>query len=98
MEQIPVYIRKAKDGLFLEVIVAPKASRNYLLGEYKDKIKIALTAPPINGKANEALIEFLSKLLRVPKRDITITKGLTSKQKTIYIRGINVEDFLKSFR
>ena len=98
MEKTPTYIRTSKNGFYLEVIVAPKASRNSILGEYKERIKIALTAPPLDGKANEALIEFLSKLLKTPKRDISITKGLTSKQKTLFIEGVSLEEFRKVIR
>ena len=72
----------------LQIIVAPKASRNAVIGEYQGGIKIALTAPPTDGKANQALVEFLSEKLGVPKRNISIIRGATNKRKVVSIEGL----------
>ena len=68
--------------------MAPKASRNAVIGEYQGGIKIALTAPPTDGKANQALVEFLSEKLGVPKRSISIIRGATNKRKVVSIEGL----------
>lgn len=72
----------------LKIHLQPNAKRNEICGIYDDEyIKIAITTPPIDGKANETLIKFLSKELRIPKSNITITKGLTSRNKTLEIES-----------
>ena len=72
----------------LKIHLQPNAKRNEICGIYDDEyIKIAITTPPIDGKANETLIKFLSKELKIPKSNITITKGLTSRNKTIEIES-----------
>ena len=64
----------------------PNAKREEVWGMYDEqRIKIAISTPPIDGKANEALIKFLSKKLKIAKSNIEIVKGLTSKDKTICI-------------
>ncbi len=64
----------------------PNAKREEVCGMYDEqRIKIAISMPPIDGKANEALIKFLSKKLKIAKSNIEIVKGLTSRDKTICI-------------
>lgn len=82
---------KAGDGVRFEVQVAPRASREAVLGVHDGALKIALTAPPVDGEANAALIAFLAKKLRVPKRDVSITAGTTSKRKHLEVRGATAE-------
>lgn len=83
----------------LKIHLQPNAKRNEICGIYDDEyIKIAITTPPIDGKANEALIKFLSKELKIPKSNIIITKGLTSKNKTLEItseKEINLKTSLQ---
>ncbi len=82
----------------LKIHLQPNAKRNEICGSFDDAIKIAITAQPIDGKANEALIKFLSKELKIPKSNIIITKGLTSKNKTLEItseKEINLKTSLQ---
>lgn len=65
-----------------------------MLGEYQGRLKIALTAPPVDGEANAALIDFLAALLKVPKRALTIEKGETSKRKIVAIAGVTMDHLL----
>ena len=78
-------IRKTKEGLVVELKISPNSSKNDI---YRDEtgLKIKLTAQPIEGKANKALIEFLSKQFKIPKTSIEILKGSTSKEKTLLIK------------
>jgi len=78
-------IKKFKDGVLLDIKVLPKSSRNEIAGVVDGKLKVKLTAPPVGGKANFALVNFLAKILRVPKRDIFILKGQTSSKKQLAI-------------
>jgi uncharacterized protein (TIGR00251 family) len=74
-------------GAVFAIRLQPGARRNAVLGELGDAVKIALTAPPIEGRANESLIEFLSDWLNVPRSAIAITAGEHSKNKRIRIAG-----------
>lgn len=87
---------KEQDGsLVLEVKVQPRSSRNQIVGEQEGALKVKLTAPPVDGEANQALINFLARLLGIPKRDITILKGETSRLKYVELKNINYQSFLK---
>ncbi len=81
-------IKETKDGLIIQLKISPNASKNAILKD-DTGLKIKLTAQPIEGKANKALIEFLSKQLKVPKTSIEIIKGDTSKDKTLLIKVID---------
>ena len=78
-------IKESKDGLIAQIKISPNASKNEIIKD-ETGIKIKLTAQPIEGKANKALIEFLSKQFKIPKTSITILKGETSKDKTLLIK------------
>lgn len=60
-----------------------------MVGPYKDAIKIRVASPPVEGKANEEVIRFLSKQLKVPKSQIQIIKGLSSRNKLVEIVGVD---------
>jgi uncharacterized protein (TIGR00251 family) len=73
--------------IILKVYLQPKSSKNEVVGPYRDGIKVKITAAPIEGKANEALIRFLAKELGVPPSCIEITWGQHSREKTLKISG-----------
>ena len=75
-------LRETKDGIIVNLKISPNASKNEII-KNGDEIKIKLTAQPIEGKANKALIEFLSKELKIPKTSVVILKGENAKDKTI---------------
>jgi len=79
--------------IILKVYLQPKASKNEIVGSYRDGIKVKITAPPVEGKANEALIRFLAKELGVSPSCIEITRGHHSREKTLKISG-NVDQEL----
>jgi uncharacterized protein (TIGR00251 family) len=78
-------------GATFAVKVHPRARKNAITGEVCDALKLSLTAPPADGRANEACIEFLAKLLKVPRSSVTIASGLTSRSKVIRIVGMSAE-------
>lgn len=79
-----------RGGAALAIRVTPRASRNEIVEVLPDHtIKIRLTAPPVDGKANEALIEFLSKVLSVPKTRIDIVAGQTGRDKLVTIMDMD---------
>jgi uncharacterized protein (TIGR00251 family) len=73
------------EKIILKVYLQPKSSKNEIVGPYRDGIKVKVTAPPIEGKANEALIRFLAKELGISPSCIEITKGLHAREKTLNI-------------
>ncbi|MBZ5597677.1 MAG: DUF167 domain-containing protein [Acidobacteriia bacterium] len=79
-------------GATFSVKVHPRAKKNAITGELGDALKLALTAPPVEGKANQACIEFLANLLKVPRSSITIAAGQTSRKKLIRVVGLSAEE------
>jgi len=71
--------------------VHPRAKRNAITGELGDALKLSLTTPPIEGRANEACIEFFAKLLKVPRTSVTIASGQTSRNKVIRVAGVSAQ-------
>jgi uncharacterized protein (TIGR00251 family) len=82
-------IRDTDRGATFAIRVQPRASRNAVAGEMDDALKLALTAPPVEGKANEACVEFLANLLKVPRSSVTIASGESSRNKVIRITGLS---------
>ncbi|MEO2082548.1 MAG: DUF167 domain-containing protein [Desulfurobacteriaceae bacterium] len=74
----------------LELRVQPKSSRNRIEKAEGGRLKVRVTVPPEGGKANRAVIELLSKALKVPKSSIEVVRGETSRNKVIFIEGIDV--------
>lgn len=74
----------------LRVFIQPKSSRNEIIGIHNNALKIKITAPPVEDEANSCVIEFLSEVFRIPKRDIQIVKGQTSRNKVVHIRNQTV--------
>ena len=91
-------IKEAESGIILTIKISPNSSKCEFI-KNGDDIKLKITAPPVDGKANKAVIEFLSKSFKVPKSNFEIIRGETSKEKSILIKNINttkVEE-IKSF-
>ena len=74
----------------LEVKVIPGASRDEVAGTMGEAVKIKLRAPPVDGRANEALVAFLAAQLDLPKRAITLERGVTQRQKLLRIEGLDL--------
>jgi hypothetical protein len=83
------------NGVTFAVKVHPRAKKNAITGELGDVLKVSLTAPPIDGKANQACIEFCAKLLKVPRSSVTIASGQSSHQKVIRVIGLSAEEVRK---
>lgn len=90
-------ITSGKDGATFTVKVVPRASRNEIAASREGVLRIRLTAPPVGGAANKALVKFLAGVLGVPKRDIEIVAGHTGRQKVIQVRGLSPEQVRAGF-
>jgi uncharacterized protein (TIGR00251 family) len=84
--------KDSTSGVTFAVKVHPRARKNAITGEIGDALKVALTAPPVNGKANEACIDFFAKLLNVPRSSVTIAAGQTSRNKVMRVVGLSAEE------
>lgn len=89
------WMNETKDGIALRVRAVPRASKNQIQGVHDGALKIRLTTPPVDGKANQALVKFLSKTLKVSKSQIQLAQGDTSRHKTFQITGISAADLQK---
>ena len=85
-------INDTPTGVTFAVKLHPRAKRNAITGTLGDVLKISLTAPPLEGRANHACIEFLADLLKLPRSSITIAAGQTSRNKLIRISGVSAAD------
>jgi len=89
------WINETPAGLDVRIRAVPCASKNEIQGIYDGALKVRLTTPPVDGKANQALIKFLSKTLQISKTQIALTQGDTSRHKTIQLSGITRTNFLE---
>ena len=86
-----VAIKNSPSGITFAVKVHPRAKKNAITGEVGDALKLALTAPHADGKANAACIEFFAKLLNLPRSSVTIAAGQTSRNKVIRVSGLTAQ-------
>lgn len=84
------YARAVAGGVALDVLVQPRASRPRLGPIHGDRVKLAVTAPPVDGEANAAVIEAVAKALAVGRAAVTITAGHSSRRKTVAIQGVEL--------
>ena len=82
---MPIPVEQQQDNLLLRLYIQPKASRDQILGLHGDELKIAITAPPVDGKANAHLLKFLAKQFKVAKSDVEILRGELGRHKQIRI-------------
>lgn len=82
----------AAGGTAIRIHLQPGAARNSISGRYGDALKIALKAPPVDGKANAALRKFLAEMLNVTQSAVVINHGTASRNKTVTVRGIGPEE------
>lgn len=87
-----VAIKNSPDGATFAVKVHPRAKKNAITGELGEALKLALTAPPVDGKTNEACITFFAKVLNLPRSSVTIAAGQTSRNKVIRVAGLSAEE------
>ena len=82
-------VTEGKEGCTFQVRVLPRSRRDEVVGLHGDALKVRLTAPPVRGKANRALREFLADQLSVSPSDVEILTGHTSRQKRVRVMGVS---------
>ncbi len=90
-----IVIKESAGEVTFAARIHPHAKKNAITGEVGDALKVSLTAPPVDGKANAACIEFFAKLLKVPRSSVTIASGRSSRQKVIRVIGLSAEEVRK---
>lgn len=88
-------LREDGRGVVFRVRVQPRASRDRLDGLYDDALKVRLTAPPVDGAANEALQLFLARVLGVPRVGVELVTGHTGRNKLIRVVGLSRAELLQ---
>ena len=85
------WFTESPEGITIALKVVPRAKRDEIVGVEGDALKVRLTAPPVEGKANEALVKFLAARLGVKRADVEILHGETGRHKLVRVRGVKVE-------
>jgi len=91
-------IRDSASGATFAVKVHPRAKKDAITGEIGDALKLALTAPPIEGRANEACIEFFAKVLRVPRSSVSIASGQSNRAKVVRVHALTASEVEQRLR
>jgi uncharacterized protein (TIGR00251 family) len=81
-------IREDKDGVTFRVRVQPRASKNQLAGVMDGAVKVRLTAPPVDGEANQACLKFFARLFGIPQSSVELVSGHTGRNKTLRVYGV----------
>lgn len=84
------WFRLAPDGsATLSLHIQPGAKKTEVMGLHGEALKLRLAAPPVDGKANAALLRFVAEILDLPKADVELKSGQTSRQKVVAVRGVD---------
>ena len=93
MPETQLRINPCENGIRFSAVIQPKSSQNEVSGIHNNSLKIRLTSPPVDGAANKTCVKFLAKWLGVSPSRVYIVAGLSSKNKTIEINGMDESDF-----
>lgn len=86
----PAWLSVDGNDIILRLYIQPKSSKDQWIGKHGEEIKLAITAPPVDGKANAYLIKYLAKQFKVTKNQITIEKGIRGRHKQVRIQDPSV--------
>jgi hypothetical protein len=90
-----LHVRPTTQGVRFKVRLQPKARASEVVGVFDDALKVRVTAPPVDGAANEALVELLAATFVIPRRAITIVAGLSSRSKVVELVGVAEADVIR---
>ena len=93
MPETQLRINPCENGIRFSAVIQPRSSQNEVSGIHNNSLKIRLTSPPVDGAANKTCVKFLAKWLGVSPSRVCIVAGLSSKNKTIEINGMDESDF-----
>jgi len=84
-----VPVKETSEGVTFAVKVHPRARKDAVTGVVGDALKLSLTAPPVEGRANQALVEFFAEFFEIPRASVTIASGATGRKKVIRVTGVS---------
>ena len=96
MNEANEFVRDVADGCTVSVRVQPGAKRNAVLGLHGGAVKIALSALPVDGKANEALIAFVAEKVGLPRARVSLVSGMTNRSKVLRVTGKSAAEVRES--
>jgi uncharacterized protein (TIGR00251 family) len=85
---MPAWLTRHDDAVTLALRVQPRASRDEVAGVHGDRLKLRITAPPVDGAANEHLCRFLARLFGIPRSGVTLLRGTTGRDKLVSLAGV----------
>jgi uncharacterized protein len=86
------WFQEAQNAVILHVKLIPRAKQNEIVGIEGDALKIRLNAPPVQGRANEALVQFLADILDIPRANVEIVHGAASRHKVLRLHGVSAQE------
>ncbi len=94
---MPYLSQQDGGNVLVRLHVQPKASKTRIVGLFDGCLKLAILAPPVDGKANEEVVKFLASVLAIPNRDITLKSGLQGRKKQLLVKGVPLEEMRRKF-
>jgi uncharacterized protein (TIGR00251 family) len=91
----PAWLRQTTEGVLIFVHLQPGARRTAACGEHGGRLKLAVAAPPLDGRANDALTEWLARRLELPRRQLRLVAGERSRDKTVIAEGLGISEALR---
>jgi uncharacterized protein (TIGR00251 family) len=88
-------IQRTQGGVRVNIRLQPKASKPGIVGIHGDALKVRVSAPPVDGAANDALVELLAATFKIPRSAVTIVAGLSSRSKVVELAGVAESDVLR---
>jgi uncharacterized protein len=87
-----ISLEESRGVVTFAIKVHPRARKNAITGELGGALKLSITSPPVDGRANQACIEFFAKLLKVPRSSVTIASGQSSRNKVVRVAGLSADE------
>jgi uncharacterized protein len=84
-------LRETAAGVSFPVRLQPRAKKTAIIGEMDGALKLSVTDPPVEGRANDALVRFIADLLKVSRSSVTIAAGASTRNKVIRVEGVTAE-------
>ncbi|MFQ5432621.1 MAG: DUF167 domain-containing protein [Nitrospinota bacterium] len=91
-------VQSCEEGSLLDCRVVPSSSRNCIAEVTDDNVRIKITSPPLEGKANKTLTAFLGKMFKISKNRVKIVSGESARKKRVLLAGLTREEALKTLR
>ncbi|HUG14014.1 MAG TPA: DUF167 domain-containing protein [Thermomicrobiales bacterium] len=90
-----IHVQSHREGTIIDVYVQPRSSRSEIVGPHAGTLRVRVTAPPVEGAANDAIIALLSAELGVRRLEIAIVAGASGRRKRVLVRGLSPEEVLR---